>query len=68
MSSGDIRRSHSASFFKVTRRTEEDINRRPKRLRKEDNITPAILFDAPSTATLTEETFEVNNNLLLTEN
>ena len=68
MSSGDVRRNHSASFFKVTRRTEEDINQRPKRLREEDNTTPAILVDAPSTATLTEEILEVNNDLLLTEN
>ena len=68
MSSGDVRRSHSASFLKVTRRTEEDINQRPKKLRKEDNTTPAILVDVPSITTLTEETLEVNNDLLLTEN
>ena len=68
MSSGDVRRSHSASFFKVDRRTEEDINQRPKRLREEDSTTPAVLVDAPSTATLTEEILEVNNDLLLTEN
>ena len=68
MSSGDVRRSHSASSFKVTRRTEEDINQRPNRLHEEDNTTPAILVDAPSTATLTEEILEVNNDLLLTEN
>ena len=68
MSSGDVRHSHSASFFKVTRRTEEDINQRPKRLCEEDNTTPAILVDAPSTSALTEEILEVNNDLLLTEN
>ena len=68
MSSGDVRHSHSASFFKVTRRTEEDINQRPKRLPEEDNTTLAILVDAPSTAMLTEEILEVNNDLLLTEN
>ena len=67
MASGDVRCSHSASFFEVTRRTEEDINQRPKRLREEDNTTPAILVDAPSTVTLTEEILEVNNDLLLTE-
>ena len=68
MSSEDVRRSHSASFFKVTRRTEEDVNQRHKRLREEDNTTPAILVDVRSTATLTEENIEVNNDLLLTEN
>ena len=68
MSSEDVRRSHSASFFKVTRRTEEDVNQRRKRLREEDNTTPAILVDVRSTATLTEENIEVNNELLLTEN
>ena len=68
MSSGDVRRSDSASFFKVTRRTEEDINQKPKRLRKEDNNTPAILVDVPFTSTLTKENLEVNNDLLLTEN
>ena len=68
MPCGDVRRSHSASFFKVTRRTEEDINQRAKRLREEDNTTPVILVDVPSSATLTEESLEVNNDLLLTEN
>ena len=67
MSNGDHRRSHSASFFKVTGGTEEDINKRPKRLREEDNATPAILVDVPSTATLTEESLGVNNDLLLIE-
>ena len=65
MSSGDVRRSHSAILFKITRRPEEDINQRPKRLRKEDNTAPAILVDVPSTVTLTEENLEVNNDLLL---
>ena len=36
--------------------------------REEDNTTPAVLVDVPSTATLTEENLEVNNDLLLTEN
>lgn len=55
MSSGDVRRSHSASFFKATRRTKEDINQRPKNLREEDNTAAAILVNVPSTATLTKE-------------
>ena len=67
MSSGDVRRSHSASFSKVIRRTEEDINQRPKSLCEENNAAPAILVDVASTATLTEENLEVNNDLLLTE-
>ena len=68
MSSGDVRRSHSASFSKVIRRTEEDINQRPKSLCEENNAAPAILVDVASTATLTEENLEVNNDLPLTEN
>ena len=57
-----------ASFCKVTKRTEKDINQRPKRLDEEDNTVPAILVDVASTATLKEENLEVNNDLLLTEN
>ena len=34
MSSEDVQRSHLASFFKATRRTEENINQRPKRMKK----------------------------------
>ena len=39
MSNGDFRRSHSASFFKVTSRTEEDINQRLR----EDYVKKTIL-------------------------
>ena len=67
MSSSDVRCSHSASFFKVTRRIEEDINQRPKRLHEKENTAPAIPVDVSSTATLTEENLGVND-LLLTEN
>ena len=64
MSTGDVRRSQSANFFKTTtRRNEEDINQRPKRLRVENPTTTDILIDAPSTSTLVEE--NVNNNLTL---
>ena len=56
MSSGHVRHSHLSSFFKVTRRTEED------------NTAPAILVDVPSTAMLREENLVANNDLLLTEN
>ena len=66
MSSGDVRCSHSASFFKVTRRTEEEFNR--KRLREKENTAPAILVDVPSAATLTEKSLEVINDLLPTGN
>ena len=65
MSSGDVRRSHSARLFKVTRRTKEHIYQRPKRLREENNTALAILVDVLSTAMLTEENLEVNNYLLL---
>ena len=68
MSSGDVQHSHLASFFKATRRTEEDINQRPKRICEEDNTTPAIPVDVPSTVTITEKNIEVSNDLLITEN
>ena len=67
MSRMDVRCSHSTSFFKVNRRTEVDINQKTKTLSEEDNITPAILVDVPSAAILTEESYEVNNDLLLTK-
>ena len=52
---------------KVTRRIEEDINQRPKRLCEKENTAPAIPVDVSSTATLTEENLGVND-LFLTEN
>ena len=63
MFSGDVpcrllqNHQSSAGFFKVTRRTKEDIN-----------TASAILVDIPSTATLAEESLEVINNLLPIEN
>ena len=68
MSGGDVRRSHSANFFKVIKRTEENINQRPKSLSEECNAARAILVDVASIAPLTGENLEVNNNLPLTEN
>ena len=67
-SNRNVRRSHSGSFFKVTSRTEEDINQRPEILHEEDNTAPACLVHVASTVTLTEGSFEVDNDLLLTEN
>ena len=54
MSNGDVRRSHSANFFKVTRRTEEEINQQPERLQEENNPSPDNFVETPSTATLVE--------------
>ena len=67
MSIRDVWRGQSTSFFKVTRIAEEYINQTPKRLHEEHNTT-ATLVDVTFTATLTEESVEVNNDLLLTEN
>ena len=47
MTNGDVRPSHSANFFKVTGRLEEEINQRPKRLREENNPLPEILIETP---------------------
>ena len=55
--------------FKVRRKNEEEINQRPKRLRKETPAIPSeILTETPSTAMLVEETVNFNVNLLATQN
>ena len=67
MPNGDVRWSHSAKFFKVTGRLEEEINQRPKRLREENNPSPDIFVETPSTATLVEESSTVNPKVLSPE-
>ena len=67
MPNGDVRRSHSANVFKVTGRIEEEINQRPKRLREENNPSPDIFAETPSTATLVEECSTVNPKFLSPE-
>ena len=55
--------------FKDRRKNEEEINQRPKRLRKETPAIPSeILTETPSTAILVEETVNFNVNLLATQN
>ena len=69
MSNEDVRRNQSASFFKVARINEEDINKRPQRLVEETPATLSeILAEASSKATLVEETVSINPNLLTTQN
>ena len=67
MPNGDVRRSHSANFFKVTGRLEEEINQRPKRLREQNNPSPDIFIKTASTATLVEESSTVNPKVLSPE-
>ena len=67
MPNGDVRRILSANFFKVTGRLEEGINQRPKRLREENNSSPEIFVETPSTATLVEESSTVNPKFLSPE-
>ena len=67
MSSGEVRRSQSASFFRSSKKTGEEINQRSKRLRAEEENTPGIVLDAPSTSTLVEEEPRPNINLLMTD-
>ena len=62
----DARLSQSDIFYKVSRRTEEDIKQRPKRLDEEYNATLRAIVNLLSTATL--KVFEVNKDLLLTQN
>ena len=64
MPNRDVRRNHSVNFFKVTGRTEEEINQRPKRLREESNATPDIFVETPSTATLVEASCTINLKFL----
>ena len=54
MPNGNVRGSHLVNFFKVTGRIEKEINQRPKRLREENNQSPEIIAETPSTATLVE--------------
>ena len=69
MSNEDVRRNQSASFFKVARINEDDINKHPQRLVEETPATLSeILAEASSTATLVEETVSINPNLLTTQN
>ena len=67
MPNGDVRRNLSANFFEVTGRPEEEINQRPKRLREENNPSPEIFVETPSTATLVEESSTVNPEFLSPE-
>ena len=65
MLNGDVRRSHSANYFKATGRLEEEINQRAKRLREENNPSTEIFVETPSTATLVKESNTVKPNFLL---
>ena len=67
MPNRDVRRSHSANFFKVTGKLEEEINQRPKRLWEEKKPSPDIFVETPSTATLEEESNTVNPKFLSRE-
>ena len=62
---GCYNQSHLANVFKVTLRTEED--QRPKRLRGENNQSPDIFVETPSTAALVEESRTVKPKLLSPE-
>ena len=64
---GDVICSHSANFFKVTERLEEEINQRSERLREENNPSPDIFVETPSTSTLLEESSTVNATFLSPE-
>ena len=67
MPNRDVRRSHSANFFKVTGRVKEEINQQPKRLREENNPSPDIFVGTPSTATLVVESSPANRKFLSPE-
>ena len=65
MPNGDVRRSHSANYFIVRGRLEEEINQRPKRLREENNPSTNIFVEIPSTATLVKESKTIKPKFLL---
>ena len=62
MPNRDVRRSNSANFFKVTGGVKEEINQQPKRLREENNPSPDIFVETPSTATLVVESSPATGN------
>ena len=64
MSTGGVRRSQSANFFRSLKKAGEETNQRSKRLQKEDENTPGIVLDAPSTSILIGEEPQPNLNLL----
>ena len=67
MITGDARRSQSAKFFRSLKKAGEETSQRSKRLRQEDESTPGIVLDAPSTSALIEEEPQPNLNLLFTD-
>ena len=67
MSTGDVRHSQSANIFKCSKKAGEETNQRSKQLRQEDENTPGIVLDAPSTSTLFGEEPQPIVNLLYTD-
>ena len=67
MSTGDVRRSQSANFYRSLKKAGEKTNQRSKRLWREGENTPGIVLDTPSTSTLIGEEPEPNLNLLSTD-
>ena len=66
MSTGDDRHSQSANIFRSSKKAGEETNQRSKQLWQEDENTPGIVLDAPSTSTLIGEEPQPILNLLST--
>ena len=67
MSTGDVIHSQSANIFRSSKKAGEETNQRSKQLRQEDENTPGIVLDAPSTSTLIGEEPQPILNLLSTD-
>ena len=67
MSTGDVRHSQSANFFRSSKKAGEETNQMWKRLRQEDENTPGIVLEPSSTSTLIGEELQPNLNLLPTD-
>ena len=67
MSTGDVRPSQSTKFFRSSEKAGEETNQISKRLRQQDENTPGIILDVPSTSTVIEEESQPNLHLLFTE-
>ena len=67
MSTMDVRHSQSVNFFWSSKKAGEETNQRTKQLRQENENTPGIILDAPSTSKLIGAKPQPNLNLLSTD-
>ena len=68
MSTGDLRRSHSATFFSTFRKEGDSTNQsnkqRPLKWFRQDETNPTIIVSNPSTTTLVPDDVNTEQNFL----